>query len=114
MKMKKRFLSILLSLVMVLGLVPGMSLTAYAETTTVTWSSNDAAFPGFPNGISVTGVKNGNEKELYSTGDESFSTTLGKFTKIEVTGGWLQDKRFNGSGWSGRIWTGNASTVSYS
>ena len=30
MKMKKRFLSILLSLVMVLGLLPGMSLTAYA------------------------------------------------------------------------------------
>ena len=33
MKMKKRFLSILLSLVMVLGLMPGMSLTAYAEGT---------------------------------------------------------------------------------
>ena len=32
MKMKKRFLSILLSLVMVLGLMPGMSLTVYAET----------------------------------------------------------------------------------
>ncbi len=31
MKMKKRFLGILLSLVMVLGLVPGMSLTAYAD-----------------------------------------------------------------------------------
>ena len=31
MKMKKRFLSILLSLVMVLGLMPGMSLTAYAD-----------------------------------------------------------------------------------
>lgn len=28
---KKRFLSILLSLVIVLGLMPGMSLTAYAE-----------------------------------------------------------------------------------
>ena len=31
MKMKKRFLGILLSLVMVLGLMPGMSLTAYAD-----------------------------------------------------------------------------------
>ena len=31
MKMKKRFLSILLSLVMVLGLMPGMGLTAYAD-----------------------------------------------------------------------------------
>ena len=35
MKMKKRFLSILLSLVMVLGLMPGMSLTAYAATVSV-------------------------------------------------------------------------------
>ena len=32
MKMKKRFFGILLSLVMVLGLIPGMSLTAYAGT----------------------------------------------------------------------------------
>ncbi len=32
MKMKKRFLGILLSLVMLLGLLPGMSLTAYATT----------------------------------------------------------------------------------
>lgn len=32
MKTKKRFLGILLSLALVLGLVPGMSLTAYAET----------------------------------------------------------------------------------
>ena len=31
MKMKKRLLSILLSLVLVLGLVPGLSLTAYAD-----------------------------------------------------------------------------------
>ncbi|MBQ9009556.1 MAG: hypothetical protein IJ088_09530 [Clostridia bacterium] len=31
MKTKKRFLSILLGLVMVLGLMPGMSLTAYAD-----------------------------------------------------------------------------------
>ena len=42
MKMKKRFLSILLSLIMVLGLLPGMSLTAYAvETYTITPSSLD-------------------------------------------------------------------------
>ena len=41
MKMKKRFLGILLSLVLVLGLMPGMSLTAYAvpDGTAVTQSS---------------------------------------------------------------------------
>ena len=37
MKMKKRFLSILLSLVMVLGLMPGMSLTALAEVNCNLW-----------------------------------------------------------------------------
>ena len=41
MKTKKRFLSILLSLVLVLGLFPGMSLTAYAASTTVTWNPSD-------------------------------------------------------------------------
>ena len=34
MKMKKRFLGILLSLVMVLGLMPGMTLAAYANSGT--------------------------------------------------------------------------------
>jgi len=44
MKMKKRFLSILLSLVLVLGLMPGMSLTAYAEDTpTIELAQNLAA-----------------------------------------------------------------------
>ena len=36
MKMKKRFLGILLSLVMVLGLMQGMSLTAYAASHNIT------------------------------------------------------------------------------
>ncbi len=44
MKTKKRFLSILLSLVMVLGLMPGMSLTAYADghTHNFTYSADGA------------------------------------------------------------------------
>ena len=36
MKTKKRFLSILLSLALILGLMPGMSLTAYAAETPLT------------------------------------------------------------------------------
>ena len=42
---KKRFLSILLSLVLVLGMLPGMSLTAFADdnsTTTITPGTDDA------------------------------------------------------------------------
>ena len=54
MKMKKRFLSILLSLALVLGLMPGMSMTAYASVSAsgncgatgnesgVTWSLDDS------------------------------------------------------------------------
>ena len=40
MKTKKRFLSILLSLALVLGLMPGMGLTAYAEDAPTLWNSN--------------------------------------------------------------------------
>ena len=40
MKTKKRFLGILLSLALVLGLMPGMSLTAYAVSGFL-WVGND-------------------------------------------------------------------------
>ena len=49
------------------------------------------------------------------SGPGSFSTTLGNFTKIEVTAG---DCGISGEGWSGssaqKTWTGNAASVSYS
>ena len=44
-------------------------------------------------------------------GGGTFSTTLGNFTKIEVTTG-VWDA--SGTGWSGSTWTGNASSVSFS
>ena len=42
MKMKKRLLGILLSIALVLGLMPGMSLTAYADEQTVVWEGEQA------------------------------------------------------------------------
>ncbi|MBQ9304203.1 hypothetical protein [Butyrivibrio sp.] len=43
MKTKKRFLGILLSLVLVLGLMPGMSLTAYAVSGSL-WVGNTRVY----------------------------------------------------------------------
>ena len=54
MKTKKRFLSILLSLVMVLGLMPGMSLTAYAaetKTVTINYYGNGNTTGSAPDGV---------------------------------------------------------------
>lgn len=42
MKTKKRLLSILLSLAMVVGLMPGMSITAYAAPEGTAWTSNNS------------------------------------------------------------------------
>ena len=56
MKMKKRFLSILLSLVMVLGLMPGMSLTALAAGKTITWESVLSNYDIYT-GMSPSGIK---------------------------------------------------------
>ena len=57
MKMKKRFLSVLLSLVMVLGMVPGMSLTALAEGTTITWDTILSSY-GIYAGMGPDGIYN--------------------------------------------------------
>ena len=84
-------------------------------TITVTWNNND--MPGTGSGSSFT--KDGvtitaddieyDDKNFYGPG--TFTTTLGNFTKIEVTTeGWYA----SGTGWSGKTWTGNASSVSFS
>lgn len=51
MKMKKRFLSVLLSFVLVLGLMPGMGLTAYADGSVTEVSTAD----GFKNAVESGG-----------------------------------------------------------
>ena len=40
-KLGRKLLSFLLTLAMLVGLMPGMGLTAYAAETTVTWKASD-------------------------------------------------------------------------
>ena len=99
MKSKKRFLSILLSLVLILGLMPGMSLTAYAAQTTVTWTDqtliNHPVYNGYQDGFTTDGVTlttEGNSNRdvrssnyFYGRNYNSFSVSDGKkLTKIVI------------------------------
>ena len=80
---------------------------------TVTWNNNDITGSGnsfTKDGVTITaGMIDFVNKTFYDGG--TFTTTLGNFTKIEVTGA---DCGASGTGWSGSTWTGNASSVSYS
>ena len=87
-----------------------------AATTTVTWNAsnltgNDGATSFTKDGVTV----NINASILFSEknflGGGTFTTTLGNFTKIEVSAGMTP----GGEGWSGGTWTGTASnSVSFS
>ena len=109
----KKLLSYLLILAMVVGLVPGMRLMAYAASSTVTWNASDITGQGnsfTKDGVTVNcGDLDYSNKNFMDGG--TFTTTLGNFTKIEVTTG---EWEASGTGWSGSTWTGNASSVSFS
>lgn len=88
-----------------------MATVAHAATTTVTWSSSEGNFnTGGVNVFTDVGWDDEWQFALYSEGG-TFTTSLGNFTKIEVSGGWLDG--FAGTGWNGRTWTGNASSVAF-
>ena len=79
---------------------------------TVTITQNDLPPTGYKSftkdGVTVTA------NDIVSSlktilGPGSFTTTLGNFTKIEVTG----DDKPTGTGWTSGVWTGNASTVEF-
>ena len=88
---------------------------AAPATITVTWNNNDITYSGSYNSFTKDGVTitagdiDFNDKNFMLGG--TFTTTLGNFTKIEVTTE-LWDA--SGAGWSGSTWTGNASSVSFS
>ena len=70
----KRFLSILLSLVMVLGLMPGMSLTAYAAAShniTIN-SAQNGSVTASVNGSTVTSAEEGATVTLTATPDNGY------------------------------------------
>ena len=88
-----------------------------APPITVTWNIDDITGSGnsfTKDGVTITaGSIDFGEKDF--SGGGTFTTTLGNFTKIEVT---AEDVIVSGTGWSGnytkKTWTGNASNVSFS
>ena len=114
-------LSLLLALAMLLSLVPGMGLTAYASSTTVTWNASDIVPEHLwddsftKDGITIT-ADQCDFDDLNFAGPGTFTTASGNFTKIEVTAQYVD---CSGTGWSGntskRTWEGEASSsVSFS
>ena len=104
--MKRKLLSILALLC--------LTVSSAAETT-VTFTPNDltngAVWDGAKNNVTKDGVTLTAEQcdgyMIYGSG--SFTTTLGNFTRIEITAGSVD---ISGDGWSGNTWTGNAESVS--
>ena len=108
-KLGKSLCSMLLALAMVIGLMPGMGLTAYAASTTETWNVSDITGENTKSftkdGITITcGRIDYVYKGFYGAG--TFTTASGKFTKIEVTASTIS---IRGTGWSDGTWTGEAS-----
>ena len=97
----------------VIGVKAEKKAKAPAGPITVTWNSDDITGSGksfTKDGVTITADDiEYDDKNFYGPG--TFTTTLGNFTKIEVTTeGWYA----SGTGWSGKTWTGNASSVSFS
>ena len=96
--------------------VIGVKAEKKAPAVTVTWNYDDITGTGksfTKDGVTITaGNIDFSQKNFMNGG--SFTTTLGNFTKIEVSGG---NCTASGEGWSGdntKTWTGNASSVSFS
>ena len=98
------------------GVKGNCTVTVTPATITVTWNNDDITTgTGYgtsftKDGVTITaGFIDFHDKNFMEGG--TFTTTLGNFTKIEVTTGYCGA---SGTGWSGGTWTGNASSVSFS
>ncbi len=104
--MKKKIFTILFALVAGFGF-------SWASTITVTWNNNDITGSGnsfTKDGVTITaGMIDFVSKNFMDGG--TFTTTLGNFTKIEIT---ARSAYLSGTGWTRSTWTGNASSVSFS
>ena len=84
----------------------------YSAPITVTWNNNDITDSGksfTKDGVTITASSiDSDEKNFLENG--TFTTTLGNFTKIEIT---AVECYASNTGWSGSTWTGNASSVSF-
>ena len=99
------------------GVKGNCTVTVTPATITVTWNNDDITGSGnsfTKDGVTITANYIDFPDKSFQGGG-TFTTTLGNFTKIEVTtAGWYA----YGTGWSdsdeGGTWTGNASSVSFS
>ena len=121
-KLGRMLLGFLLTLAMVLGMftgiVPGMNMTSYAAETTVTTVIFDKSSDG--NTINKDGVTCSSSFDSYGNiFGGTFSTSLGKFTKIVVNArdthnvGYDRGNHNQISGWSGNTWTGSSTSVQF-
>jgi hypothetical protein len=98
------------------GVKGNCTVTVTPATITVTWNNDDitgtdAYGTSFTkDGVTITAEEIYFPSKNFMNGG-TFTTTLGNFTKIEVTTD-IWDA--SGAGWSGSTWTGNASSVSFS
>ena len=95
MKTKKRLLSVLLSLALMLGLMPGMSLTAYAAEASVTLQNGTLS-----SGVISSTLLDWDTTDIYYTKSGATITAgSGKIiTKIEMNKGSIFPNSFNSSG----------------
>ena len=101
------------------GVKGNCSVTVTPATITVTWNNNDITGSGYSftkDGVTITAGNIDFMGKNFMHGG-TFTTTLGNFTKIEVTAGDVG--MLSGAGWSGnyakKTWTGTpASSVSFS
>ena len=92
--------------------VKAVKKAAAPTTITVTWNNNDITGSGnslTKDGVTLTAGFIDFDQKIFMSGG-TFTTTLGNFTKIEVT---ADSWGASGTGWSGKTWTGNTSSVSY-
>ena len=90
-----------------------MTATGAWATITVTWNNDDITGSGnsfTKDGVTITAGSIDFDEKIFWWGG-TFTTTLGNFTKIEVT---THSWEASGSGWIGSTWTGNDSSVSFS
>nr|MCR5402968.1 Ig-like domain-containing protein [Butyrivibrio sp.] len=115
MKMKKgkkpigmlMFLTVAVSLAMVLGLMPGMSLTAYADDTIFNPASTYTGFEALKNGDDSVTIKEVPEKEWYVIGYDSEAGTVTLLSKQS-----FGDQAFNSDSTKGNDYS-NSEIKSY-
>ena len=94
-----------------------MAITVQAVPITVTWNYNDITGTGgksfTKDGVTITTLMFIDFQKKNFVMGQTFTTTLGNFTKIQITGmaATTPSPLPSGTGWSGTTWTGNASSV---